>query len=322
MSKPLRFALVGAGTMGSLHARVISQNPDTDLVYLVDPREAVGREVAARFGATWLPELPTLSEIDAVVVAAATEAHYSLATQVLESNTALLVEKPVADSLSETEELLSLADARDLPMMCGLLERFNPAVRTAMTILEEPIHIVATRHSPYAPRIKTGVGWDLLVHDVDLAIQLMGEEPSQVTSQLGFFHPLSEPKAEDIAEVLMTFGSRGVSRVSASRIGQRKVRELNIYEADKLIEIDLLRKDVTVYRHISEQAEDDGRGYKQQTVIEIPELVSSTEPLSAQLSHFVSVIRGEIDAAKERNSFLPSHRVVNSALKQRAQADA
>lgn len=321
MSKPLRFALVGAGTMGSLHARVISQHPDTELAYLIDPREAVGREVAARYGASWLPELPDLSEIDAVVVAAATEAHYSLAKQVLESDTALLVEKPVTDSLSATEELLALADARDLPMMCGLLERFNPAVRTAMTILEDPIHVVGTRHSPYAPRIKTGVGWDLLVHDVDLAIQLMGEEPTRVTSQLGFFHPLSEPNAEDVAEVLMTFGSHGISRVSASRIGQRKIRELNIYEADKLIEIDLLRRDVTVYRHISEQSEDDGRGYKQQTVIEIPELVSSTEPLSAQLSHFVSVIRGKVDAATERLSFLPAHRVVNAALDQRAQAD-
>lgn len=318
MSKQLRLALVGAGSMGSNHARVISQHPDTELVWLIDPREAVGREVAVKYGTEWAPELPALDDIDGVVVAAATEAHHTLATQVLGQDTALLVEKPVADSLAQTEEILRMADERELPFMCGLLERFNPAVRTAMTMLHDPQHVVATRHSPYAPRIKTGVSWDLLVHDVDLAIQLMGEAPTEVTAQLGFFHPMSEPRAEDVAEVLMTFGTRGLSRVSASRIGQRKIRELQIYQPDTLIEVDLLRRGVTVYHHISEQAENEGRSYRQQTVIEIPELVTNTEPLTAQLSHFVSLLRGEGDAAAERRSILPSHRVINTAISKRA----
>lgn len=321
MAQPLRFALVGAGNMGSNHARVISEHPDTQLVALIDPREEVGSAVAARYGANWLPELPDVSGIDAVVVAAATEAHHPLALQVLEQDTALLVEKPVADGLAETEEILNLAESRDLPMMCGLLERFNPAVRTAQAILEDPVHVVATRHSPYAPRIKTGVAWDLLVHDVDLAIQVMGSEPSRIDAQLGFFHPDSLPQAEDVAEVVLGFENGGVSRVSASRIGQRKIRELHIYETGKLIEADLLRRTVTVYNHISEQAENEGRNYRQQTVIEIPEIIHNVEPLTGQLTHFVSLLRGEADAAAERRSILPSHRVINAAIAQRTAAD-
>lgn len=317
MSQALRFALVGAGNMGSNHARVISEHPDTELVYLIDPREQVGSAVAARYGATWLPSLPDLEGIDAVVVAAATEAHHPLALEVLGQDTALLVEKPVADGLAESEEILRLAESHDLVMMCGLLERFNPAVMTARAIMEDPVHVIATRHSPYAPRIRTGVSWDLLVHDVDLAIHLMGAEPNRVDAQLGFFHSDSAPQAEDVAEVLLGFENGGISRISASRIGQRKIRELQIYETGKLIEADLLRRTVTVYNHVAEQAENEGRNYRQQTVIEIPEIIHNVEPLTGQLTHFVSLLRGQADAAAERRSILPSHRVINAAIAQR-----
>ncbi|MFE4948520.1 Gfo/Idh/MocA family protein [Leifsonia sp. NPDC056665] len=317
-----RVALVGAGTMGSHHARVISQSAGAELALLIDPREAVGASVAERFGATWLPELPDLDGIDAVVVAAATEAHYDLATRVLGQDVPLLVEKPVADSLARTEEVIALADARDIPFMCGLLERYNPAVMTARGIMGEPIHITASRHSPYAPRIRTGVAWDLLVHDVDLAIGFVGAAPVAAESRLGYFHPESLQGAEDVAETILDFPGGAIAHVSASRIGQRKIRQLSIYERDRLIEVDLLRRDVTVYRHVSENSVDDGRGYRQQTVIEIPELVSSQEPLTTQFARFLDVIDGRIDAAAERASFLPAHRVIDKVISQRPSAAA
>ncbi|MCU1419767.1 MAG: gfo/Idh/MocA family oxidoreductase [Mycetocola sp.] len=313
-----RVALVGAGTMGSHHARVISQSTQAELALLVDPRESVGRAVAERFGTRWAPELPDLADIDAVIVAAATEAHYPLAMQVISQQTPLLVEKPVADSLLRTEEILAAADALDLPFLCGLLERYNPAILTARTLIHAPFHITATRHSPYAARIKTGVAWDLLVHDVDLAIFLMGAEPQQVDARLGFFHPSSEPDAEDVAETLLEFTGGAIAQISASRLGQRKIRQVSIYEDDRLVELDLLRRDVTVYHHISENSADgEGRGYKQQTVIEIPELASSQEPLTTQFEHFMDVIDGKADAAAERASILPSHRVIDEVTSRR-----
>jgi predicted dehydrogenase len=317
MSRPLRIALVGAGTMGSHHARVISQSQRADLAVLVDPRKSVGAKVAERFGTEWAPELPDLSEFDAVVIAAATEAHHELAMQVLSQNTALLIEKPVADSLLKTREIIALAEQRDLPLVCGLLERYNPAVMTARALIERPLHITATRHSPYAPRIRTGVAWDLLVHDVDLAINLIGTEPTTVDARLGFFHPDSADGAEDVAETLLGFGDGAIAHVSASRIGQRKIRQLSIHETDRLIEVDLLRRDVTVYHHVSENAVDEGRGYRQQTVIEIPELVSSAEPLTTQFSHFADLVEGTGDAAAERATILPSHEVIDAATASR-----
>jgi predicted dehydrogenase len=320
MSAAKRIALVGAGNMGSHHARVIAQSEVARLAVLVEPREDVGRALAERLGAAWAPELPELSEIDAVVIAAATEAHYPLAIEVLSQNRPLLIEKPVADSLLRTEEILEMAGARDLPIMCGLLERYNPAVITARAVLESPVHVSAIRHSPYAPRIRTGVAWDLLVHDVDLAVNLIGSDPVSVSASLGYFHPGSAPGAEDVAEAILGFDSGAVAHVSASRIGQHKIRTLSIHELERLIEVDLLRRNVTVYRHVSEDSMNDGPSYRQQTIIEIPEIPPAPEPLTAQFAKFMDLIDGRADAASERASILPSHRIIDHVISQRVVA--
>lgn len=310
------FLLVGAGSMGSLHARVVSQSDRARLVRVVDPRKAVGTQIAERHDASWGAEVGDLSGVDAVIVAAATETHQELATYVLEAGVPLLLEKPVCASLAASEEVVALAEKRAVPLMCGLLERFNPAVLTAMSLVDNPVHVMATRHSPYAPRIRTGVAWDLLVHDVDLAIRAFGgEEPRQVRGTVGQFHPYSEAEAEDIAETLMTFPTGGMATISASRIGQRKLRSLVVSEVDRLIEADLIRRDVTIYRHVSlDAATPDGRGYRQQTIIEVPELVTGREPLAAQLDRFLDMLDGKVDMDDERRSILPAHRVVARVL--------
>lgn len=307
--------LIGAGSMGALHARVLSQSDRVELVRIVDPSDEA-KEVAERFGTTWTPELDTLSGVDAVVLASATPTHHKLAVDVLGQDVALLVEKPVCDDLVATEEVIATAAARGMPLMCGLLERYNPAVMTALALLYDPLHVAATRHSPYVPRIKTGVGWDLLVHDVDLAIRCFGgAEPTKVSASTGWFHPSSVANAEDIAETVLGFPAGGLASVSASRVGQRKVRSLTVTEIDRSIEIDLLQRNVTIYRHVSaEAATPDGRGYRQQSVIEIPELISVREPLATQLDRFVDLLDGTVDLAEERESILPSHRVVATVL--------
>ena len=318
MTKRHRIVLVGAGSMGTLHARVLSQSDRVELVRIVDPSENA-KAVAERFDTTWTPELESLSGVDAVVLAAATPTHHRIAMDVLSQDVALLVEKPVCDDLAATEEVVATAATRSLPFMCGLLERYNPAVMTALAVLDNPLHVAAVRHSPYAPRIKTGVGWDLLVHDVDLAIRCFGGvEPTKVSASTGLFHPSSIAGAEDIAETVLGFPEGGLASVSASRVGQRKVRSLTVTEIDRSIEIDLLRRDVTIYRHVSaEAATPDGRGYRQQSVIEIPELVSVREPLATQLDRFADLLDGTADLAEERESILPSHRVVAKVLAQR-----
>lgn len=316
-----RILLVGTGTMGSLHARVLAGSDRCELVRVAEPREEAGRTIAERYDARWSPEIGDLSDVDAVVIAAATEYHHGLAVEVLNQDKPLLIEKPVCPGIEASEEIVALSAQRGVPLMCGLLERYNPAVLTALSLVDHPVHVTATRHSPYAPRIRTGVSWDLLVHDVDLAIRVFGgQDPTDVQGTFGYFHPTSVEGAEDVAETVLGFANGGLATVSASRIGQRKVRSLTITEVDRLIEADLLRRDVTIYRHVSnDAATPDGRGYRQQTIIEIPELISAREPLAAQLDHFLDIVAGKADADAERSAILPSHRVVAKVFDQRPQ---
>lgn len=319
----LKLAVIGAGTMGRLHARVITQSMRAELVRVVEPNEVIGQMVAEQYAAEWAPEVATLSDVDAVIVASATETHRELALDVIGHGKPLLVEKPVCRSLAETREVVDAAARAGVPLMCGLLERYNPAVLTTKALLGEPIHVMSARHGPYAPRIKTGVAWDLLVHDVDLAIQLFGgATPNRTTSIAGYFHPQSADGAEDTVDAVMSFDN-GLATVSASRLGQRKVRSMTVSELDRLIEIDLLRRDVTIYKHVSHEGLSTGApAYRQQTVIEIPQLLTIAEPLATQLDQFLDLVDGKVDADAERDSILPSHQVVAEVLAQTHAAQA
>ncbi|AYJ47389.1 Gfo/Idh/MocA family protein [Rhodococcus sp. P1Y] len=309
-----RIALVGSGQMGSLHARVIAQSAACELALLVEPRAEQGRAVAERFGTAWAADFDDLKDIDAVVVAAATPAHYDIAGRVLDLGKPVLVEKPLAATYEQSVDLVDRASRTGVPLMCGLLERYNPAVRTAREFAGDVWQVNGIRHSPFVSRIATGVATDLLIHDVDLAIGFVGAEPVRVRGEFGYFNSASRAnEAEDCADAVLRFDSGAVATISASRVSQRKIRQLSLLEADRLIEIDLLRRDITIYRHIADDMPADRDGYQQQTVIEIPTIRYSEEPLSAQLNQFLSLIAGTGDVDSERRRILPSHRAVHEA---------
>ncbi|TNC27424.1 Gfo/Idh/MocA family protein [Amycolatopsis alkalitolerans] len=291
----MRLALVGTGCMGRLHARTIAGSR-ASLVRVIEPRADAGRACAAEFGAAWAPSLDTLSDVDAVVLASATESHHELALEILKQGKPLLVEKPVADELGAAEEIVRLSENLGVPVMCGFVERFNPAVVTAMSLVTEPVHLIAHRHGPYAPRIRTGVAWDLLVHDVDLAIRCFGCSPVRVTSAAGYFHPASAPAAEDTVDATLSFPT-GVATLSASRLGQRKTRTITMSELDRVIEVDLVARSIVVTRG---------------SAVEVHE-PTGPEPLAAQLEYFLALAAGQVDADAERASILPAHQVIAQA---------
>ena len=190
MSERLKLALVGCGSMGLNHARTIATGPHTTLSVVIDPDERAGHAAADQYGARWAPGSRRSADVDAAVVAAPTEHHLELALAVIAAGLPLLVEKPVCASLVDTEAVVAASEAAGTPLMCGLLERFNPAVMVAMDMLEDPRYVRAERHSPYAPRIKTGVAWDLLVHDVDLVVRAFGDRhPVEVDVKVGRVQP-------------------------------------------------------------------------------------------------------------------------------------
>lgn len=290
---------------------MISQSDRSDLVAVVDPDEDGGRALADRYGATWHPELDDWGGVDAVVVAAPTHLHRCLAEEALVAGLPTLVEKPVAATLSDSQRIVDAAARRGVPLLCGFVERFNPAVVTARSIATAPVHVNSVRHGPYAERIRTGVAWDLLIHDVDTCLRMVDSEPKHVWGSTGRYHPTSLPGAEDISEAIIEFTGSAVATASASRISHRKVRMMTITELDRVIEADLLRRTVTIYKHVAHAAGDEeAGGYRQQTIIEIPELMAHREPLVGQWEHFCRLAAGDADIVAERETILPPHRVI------------
>lgn len=313
-SRAISVALVGGGAMGALHARVVSQSPGAELACIIDPNAEAGRRLADQFESRWLPDLDGTGLIDAVIVASPTDTHAGWVDRALHAGKPVLIEKPLSTDLAEVEAMIKQSRDVGVPIMGGFVERFNPAILLALDILKEPLYLQAVRHSPYVSRIRTGVAHDLLIHDIDLALRTFGVVPDDVRGQLGYFHPESEPDAEDVADFHLAFSEGRVASLSASRITQRKVRSVAITELDRLIEIDMIRQDVTIYRHVGHEVMEGNWGYRSQTVIDIPVIPSRREPLASQLDHFLGLIRGTVDPDRERFSLLPPHEVVTSVL--------
>lgn len=303
-----RIALVGAGAMGSNHARVIAESDVAELGVVIDIDEERARTLGARLGCPAATGIDAASSCDAAVVATPTALHLPHARQLLDSGKPLLVEKPIAPALAETEELVAASQRSGTPLMCGFVERFNPVVTTVLGLLTDtPVHIVTLRHSPQTPRSTLTVVLDLLIHDIDLAIRYAGG--ASVTRVTAATAPADTHVAE-VADCIVRFSPETVATLSASRASQRKVRTHMIETADAMYDVDLLRQDVTVYRHRSHEARlRDGLSYRAETVVDIPFVRHGGEPLALQLRHFVRLLEGAVDVEDERASILPPHRV-------------
>ncbi|MBV9099451.1 MAG: Gfo/Idh/MocA family oxidoreductase [Candidatus Dormibacteraeota bacterium] len=303
-----RIALVGAGAMGSNHARVIAESDVAELGLVIDIDSARAHALAERFGCPAATEVEAAGSCDAAVVATPTALHLPHARQLLDAGKPLLVEKPVAPALAETEELVAASEREGTPLMCGFVERFSPVVTTVLALLgETPVHIVTLRHSPQTPRSTLTVVLDLLIHDIDLSIRYAGG--ADVTRVSAATAPERRPVAE-VADCILRFASDTVATLSASRASQRKVRSHMIETPEALYDVDLLRQDVTVYRHRSHEARlRDGLSYRAETVVDIPFVRHGGEPLALQLRHFVRLLDGAVDADAERASILPPHRI-------------
>jgi predicted dehydrogenase len=308
--RPLRLGLVGAGSMGALHARVVATDPTTELAWIVDPDEARGRALSTRFGAPWMSQLD-LTSVDAVIVAAPTQFHREIALTVLGEGVPLLLEKPLANTIEDSREIVDLARSRDVVLMCGLLERFNPAVRTAAEICREPLHVTTRRHSPYAERIRTGVAGDLLIHDIDMVLRLFGSQPETYACSFGFFESRSAVGSEDVADATLGLPGGRIASMSVSRIAQTKVRSLVVSELGRTVEVDLLRQSITVFRDAGSSDFHEDAGYTQQTIIDIPVIRHLGEPLQLQLHHFCDLVRGVADARLEIDGVMAPHVVLD-----------
>jgi predicted dehydrogenase len=298
--------------MGTHHTRVISENPGAKVEVVIDTDPLRGELLATSAGARMSSNPADALHCDAAVVATTAESHFDVAMPLIRAGLPLLVEKPLTTTVDECEEMVWASESAGSPLMCGFVERFNPVVVTAEHLMDDygrAEHLVALRHSPRDPLVAVSVVHDLLIHDVDLALRLCaGGWAGGVGG--GFWQP-DDLAAPEAADCTITFDGGAIATLSASRISQRKVRELRLATPEALMELDLIRRTITVYRHVRHQATPDGSAYRAETVIDIPFVRESGEPLGLQWAHFLALVDGRVDARAERAGLVAPHAVVS-----------
>jgi len=242
----LRVGVVGVGHLGRFHTRVYSELDSCELVGVHDADAARAAEIAEEYGTTAFDELEALLDgVDAVSIATPTVSHHDVAKLCLEAGLHILIEKPMAKTVEEAGELVDLGREKGLVVAVGHIERFNPAVRAAMTVLDSPKFIEVHRLGVFVPRgTDVAVVLDLMIHDIDL---ILGAVASDVTSIEAVGIPVLSPNI-DIANARLSFADGCVANITASRVSREKVREIRFFQADAYVSVDTLEPRAQVFR--------------------------------------------------------------------------
>uniref|UniRef100_E6QPG9 Oxidoreductase n=1 Tax=mine drainage metagenome TaxID=410659 RepID=E6QPG9_9ZZZZ len=243
----LRVAVVGTGAFGRNHLRVYSELAGVELAAAVEPDAERAAEVERQYG---IPVFRTVEaalradlKLDAASVAVPTMSHCAVAGELLRAGVDCLVEKPLATTLAEADELVALAERHGRILQPGHLERFNPAVLAMEREVRGPMFFEAHRLSVFTPRsLDVDVVLDLMIHDLDVVLRFAGSGVSEVRA-VGL--PILSGKV-DIANVRVEFESGCVANFTASRVSTERVRKLRYFEPGRYVSIDYARRDVLV----------------------------------------------------------------------------
>ena len=252
MSERIRLAVIGAGHLGRIHARLARQIEAIDLVAVVDPSPEARRLAAADAAAPVLSDYRELfSRIDAAVVATPTRFHHAVSLDLLDHGIHLLVEKPLATSVAEADEMLEAAKGRGAILQVGHIERFNPAWNQAAvaSLVREPKYIEASRCSGYTFRsTDIGVVLDLMIHDLDLVLHFANSAVRSVQS-LGISVMGDH---EDVAQARLEFQNGCVANLSASRVSFKPLRVMQVWSERGCVSLDFASRCAVTVHPVSE----------------------------------------------------------------------
>lgn len=289
-----RIGVVGAGALGHHHVRILRDLPGVAFAGFYESDAQRATTVAAELGVTAHPSLDALlNAADAVTCVVPTLAHHAVGMQVLRAGRHLFVEKPIAATLDEADELVATAAAQGLVLQVGHVERFNRAVRAALPYIDRPLFVQSDRLAPYTPRgADVAVVLDLMIHDIDLVASLVGSPVTDV-SAVGVPVITETP---DIANARLTFASGAVATITASRVSRDRQRKLRLFQKSGYLTMDLgtgqgmfyrLRDDVDP-RTLAERATSIEE-FVQPVFLVAPE----GDALSLEFASFAAAIRGE-----------------------------
>lgn len=244
--KSVRVAVVGAGHLGNYHAQKMAADARVELVAVVDPVEEKRTAIATRAGTRGVASLAdVLGTVDAVVIAAPTSLHSSLALEAIEAGCHVLVEKPITATVDEARRLVETAALRGRVLQVGHTERWNPAINAALAVVDKPGYIIAERLAPFSGRsTDVDVILDLMIHDLDIVGAL-------VTSPLREVRSLGVPVITseiDMAAARLEFEDGTVAQISAGRASMEPVRKIRMFTAERYVSIDCAAREVKSVR--------------------------------------------------------------------------
>ncbi|MBI4056583.1 MAG: Gfo/Idh/MocA family oxidoreductase [Elusimicrobia bacterium] len=282
----IRVGVIGAGKIGSHHARILSRMPEVELVGVCDSNLWRAQMVAWRFKSVAHRNYQDLlSQVQAVIVAVPTELHAEIGLAALDREIHCLIEKPLATSVEEAKSLLQASEQKRAVLQVGHVERFNPAVLEAVRHIKDPRFITVERLGPYDPRASSiGVVMDLMIHDLDILLTLIDSEVESleaIGASLLSAH-------EDIANVRLRFKSGCIADLTASRISLEKSRKIRIFQKESYLSLDYVSAKLKICRKKNPVI----KSLKDVEVL-YPNL-EKVEPLKAELAHFIQCIQQNI----------------------------
>ncbi|HBA85507.1 MAG TPA: oxidoreductase [Verrucomicrobia bacterium] len=279
----VKVGVVGVGSLGQAHARIYSELSEAELVGVFDVDRKQAEKIATQYKTTPYTSIDELaSKVEAVSVVVPTDLHRKVGGQLIEKGIHLLVEKPIAATTSEAEELVRLAQEKKIILQVGHVERFNPVLSFLDRIKTRPRFIEAHRLAPYPPPragllprgTEVSVVLDLMIHDLEVILHLV-KSPVKDIRAVGV--PVLS-RSEDIANVRLLFESGCVANVTASRISPEKLRKIRVFFEDAYVSLDYQNQSGEIYR----------KGLLGISRDEIP--IEKGEPLANELRSFVGCV--------------------------------
>jgi predicted dehydrogenase len=285
----LRIAVIGVGHLGKHHARILSSLPGVALVAVVDTNRLRAEEIAAASGCPAVVDARELiGRVDAVTIAVPTEIHRNVALPFLQACVPVLVEKPMARSLDEADEMIAAAADAGVALAVGHTERFNPALAVARPLLTDPRFIEVHRLGTFPERsLDIDVVFDLMIHDLDVVLSLVN---SDVESLEAVGVPVVTDRV-DIANARLRFANGCIANLTASRISRDRVRKIRFFQPRSYVAIDYAAQKVDVWRLVQGTGPVPFDAAQGRPSIEGGEIaVTNEEPLMRELTDFVDAV--------------------------------
>jgi len=242
----LNVGVIGTGHLGKLHTKMFNEIDISNLVGIYDSNSSQAKLVSDEFKVKAFDSVDNLlKNVDAISIAATTVAHYDLAKQCLNAGKHIFIEKPITATIPQAEEIVEMADSLNLNLQVGHIERFNPALISMEKYISDPKFIQTDRLAHFNPRgTDVAVVLDLMIHDIDIILSLIKSQVKNI--EASGVAVVSDNI--DIANARIQFENGAVANVTSSRISQKKMRKMRIFQQDGYVSLDFITGESEVYR--------------------------------------------------------------------------